>query len=162
MARRTPPRPFTTMSYTYPTSARSTSARCSSPVDRAASPWCGSSWAAPAAVRSLPRKARRTPAPGRPVKSMRLLTAAIVLLCGCGVRPAERLDVLFDSASDELHAGELAQALLAADRGIAVSTRRHDLAYEWKFRLLRCDLLLNNGRAEEVVNQLRGDMPSTP
>ena len=93
---------------------------------------------------------------------MRFLAAAIVLLCGCGIRPAERLDGLFDSASDDLRAGELAQALLAADRGIVAAARRQDLTYEWKFRLLRSDILLNSGRAEEVVNQLRGDAPSMP
>jgi len=93
---------------------------------------------------------------------MRFLAAAIVLLCGCGIRPAERLDGLFDAASDDLRAGELAQALLAADRGIVAAARRQDLTYEWKFRLLRSDVLLNSGRAEEVVNQLRGDAPSMP
>ena len=50
---------------------------------------------------------------------MRILLAAIVLLCGCGLRPAERLDVLFDAASDDLHAGELAKAQLAAEHGIS-------------------------------------------
>src|SRR6476661_3843490 len=136
MALLTPRRPFTTMSWKCRTSARSTSVRCSSRVTRAVSPWCGSSWAAPTAVKWRRRRGRRTPAPGRLVSSMRFLAAAIVLLCGCGIRPAERLDGLFDSASDDLRAGELAQALLAADRGIVAAARRQDLTYEWKFRLL--------------------------
>ena len=57
---------------------------------------------------------------------MRTLLAAILLLCGCGIRPAERLDGLFDAATDDLHTGELAKALLATDHGIAVSGSRHD------------------------------------
>jgi tetratricopeptide (TPR) repeat protein len=93
---------------------------------------------------------------------MRSLLAAVLLLCGCGLRPAERLDVLFDAASDDLHAGELAKAQLAAEHGIAVATSRHDLVHQAKFRLLRCDILLYSGRAGEVLNQLRDAVPPEP
>jgi CHAT domain-containing protein len=93
---------------------------------------------------------------------MRFLLAAILLLYGCGLRPVERLDVLFDAASDDLHAGELAKALLGADHGIAVAASRHDLVYQWKLRLLRCEILLYSGRAEEAANQLRDAVPPGP
>ena len=93
---------------------------------------------------------------------MRFPLAAVLLLCGCGLRPVERLDRLFDAASDDLHAGELAKAQLAAEHGISAATSRRDLAYQWKFRLLRCDILLNTRRAEEVLNQLRDDVPPGP
>jgi CHAT domain-containing protein len=93
---------------------------------------------------------------------MRFLLAATLLLCGCWLRPAERLDVLFAAASDDLHAGELAKAQLAAEHGISVATSRHDLVYQWKFRLLRCEVLLYGSRAEEVQNQLRDAVPQTP
>src|ERR1035437_813888 len=93
---------------------------------------------------------------------MRSLLAAILLLSGCGLRPVERLDVVFDAASDDLHAGELARAQLAAEHGISVAASRHDLVYQWKFRLLRCEILLNSRRAEEVLNQLRDAVPPTP
>src|SRR5664279_5802733 len=93
---------------------------------------------------------------------MRALLAVVLLLCGCGMRPAERLDALFDAASDDLHAGELAKAQLAAEHGISAAASRRDLVYQWKFRLLRCDILLYSGRAEEVLNQLRDDMPPAP
>src|SRR5450756_1705209 len=93
---------------------------------------------------------------------MRLLLAASLLLSGCALGPGERLDALFDAASDDLHAGELAKAQLAAERGIAVAAFRRDLVYQWKFRLLRCDILLYSGRAEEVLNQLRDDVPPAP
>lgn len=93
---------------------------------------------------------------------MRFVPAAILLLYGCGPRPADRLDALFGAASDDFRAGELAKAQLTADRGISVAASRHDLVYQWKFRLLRCDILLNSSRAEEVLNQLHGDVPSAP
>src|SRR5215467_15082416 len=93
---------------------------------------------------------------------MRALLAVILLLCGCGLRPAERLDLLFDAASDDLHAGELAKALLAAGHMIEVANSRHDVVYQWKGRLLRCEVLLYSQRAEEVLNQLRDALPQTP
>src|SRR5215471_5866685 len=92
---------------------------------------------------------------------MRLVLAAILLCCGCGPRPAERLDALWAAASDDLHAGELSRALSATDHGIALATERSDLVYQWKFRLLRCDILLYSGRTEEVPNQLLDEVPST-
>src|ERR1035438_6234716 len=93
---------------------------------------------------------------------MRFLLAAILLLSGCGLRPAERLDALFDAASNDLRAGELAKAQLAAEHGIAVAASRRDAVYQWKFRLLRCEVLLYSSRAEEVLNQLRDDVPQVP
>src|ERR1035441_1282537 len=92
---------------------------------------------------------------------MRALMAAVLLLCGCGRRPEERLEALFDAASDDFHAGELAKAQLAAEHGISVAASRRDFLYQWKFRLLRCDILLNSRRAEEVLNQL-GALPPAP
>ena len=99
---------------------------------------------------------------GLPISSMRCVLAAVLVLYGCGLRPVERLDVLFDAASDDFRAGELAKAQLAAERGIAVAASRRDLVFQWKFRLLRCDILLNSRRAEEVLNQLRDDVPPAP
>ncbi len=93
---------------------------------------------------------------------MRFVVAAILLLYGCGLRPAERLDALFDAASEDFHAGELARAQLAAEHGISVSASRHDVAYQWRFRLLRCDILLDSGRVEEVLNQLHDAVPPEP
>jgi CHAT domain-containing protein/Tfp pilus assembly protein PilF len=93
---------------------------------------------------------------------MRSLLAATLLLCGCGPRPAERLDVLFEATSHDLRAGELAKAQLAAEHGISVAASRHDLANQWRFLLLRCDVLLKSRRAEEVLNQLHDAMPPAP
>src|ERR1035437_8671087 len=162
MAIRTPRRRFTATSCTCRTSAKSILARCSSPANRAASPWCASSWAATMAGKSPPRKGRATVGAGLPFSSMRFLLAGILFLYGCGLRPAERLDALFEAASDDFHAGELAKAQLAAEHGIAVAASRGDLVYQAKFRLLRCDILLNSRRAEEVLNQLHDPLPPAP
>jgi CHAT domain-containing protein len=83
-------------------------------------------------------------------------------MCSCGPRTAERLDLLLDAATGDLHASELANALLAADHVIAVAASRHDAVYQWKGRLLRCEILLYSHRAEEVLNQLRETVPPTP
>ena len=93
---------------------------------------------------------------------MRTLLAAILLFCGCGITPTERLDRLYDAATDDLHTGELAKALLAADHGIALAGSRHDLVYQWKYRLLRCEIMLHSRRAEEVLNQLGDALPPAP
>jgi CHAT domain-containing protein len=93
---------------------------------------------------------------------MRFVLAAILLSCGCGPRVAERLDAQFDAAVDDLHAGELAKAQSSAEHGIAVAASRGDLLNQWKFRLLRCEILLYGGRAAEVLNQLRDAVPAAP
>src|SRR5260370_28518702 len=162
MASRTPRRPSTATSCGCRTSARSILARCSSPAHRDVSPWCASSWVATLVGKAPSGKANPTVIHGLRFSLMRFLLAAILLLYGCGIRPAERLDALFNAAAADLHAGELAKAQLAAEHGIAVAASRRDLVYQWKFRLLRCEILLYGSRAEEVLNQLRDNVPPTP
>src|SRR5258708_5663802 len=131
MASRTPRRPFTATWCACQTSARSILARCSSPPHRDVSPWCASNWAAPLVGKWSLRKANPMVIRGLPFSLMRFLLAATLLLYGCGIKPAERLDALFDAAAADLHAGELAKAQLAAEHGIAVAASRRDLVYQW-------------------------------
>ncbi len=91
----------------------------------------------------------------------RLTALALILLGGCSIS-AERLDALFDGARDELHAGELAEAQLAAEHGLSVANARRDQFFQWKFRLLRAEILLNIRRAEDVVAQLDQPVPAGP
>ena len=93
---------------------------------------------------------------------MRVVLAALLCLTGCSFRPVERLDTLFDAASREVRAGEPAKAQLIAERGMALAASRHDAVAEWNFRLLRWEILLQGGRAEEVINQVRAVMPAGP
>ena len=92
---------------------------------------------------------------------MRWLAACLVLLCGCGLSPSERLDTLFNGARADLRAGELAKAQMAAERGVSLAGTRGDAIFQWRFRLLRCEILLNNGRAEEVLAQAEDAMPQS-
>lgn len=92
---------------------------------------------------------------------MRWLAACLVLLCGCGLSPSERLDTLFDAARADLRAGELAKAQMAAERGVSLAGTRGDAIFQWRFRLLHCEILLNNGRAEEVLAQAEDAMPQS-
>ena len=108
------------------------------------------------------RKVKPTVTASLPDSPVSFLLAAILLVQGCGFRTAERLDLAFEAASDDLRAGELAKAQLAAEHGMAMARSRHDLVYQWKFRLLRCDVLLYSNRAEEALNQLREEMPPAP
>ncbi len=180
MGLRTPRPPFTTTWCGFPTSAKSTSAKCSSRVTRAASPWCASNWAAQMAVKWPPPRAKTaTAAPGvipcpvswlkrrrdrvawvSPILCWPTILASVLLLPSAGTAPTAKLDVLFTAATDDLHAAELAKAQLAAEHGIDVAAARHDLVYQWKFRLLRAEILLNGGRPEEV--QLHDTVPPGP
>jgi CHAT domain-containing protein/Tfp pilus assembly protein PilF len=93
-----------------------------------------------------------------------LRAAAIALLLfSFSCTPGARLDSLFEQARTDLWAGDLGKALSESDRGIALASERRDQVYQWKFRLLRCETLLNSSRAEEVLRQLVGpDDPPQP
>jgi CHAT domain-containing protein/lipopolysaccharide biosynthesis regulator YciM len=84
-----------------------------------------------------------------------------LLLVACSA-PTENPTRLFDAARADLQAGELARAEATAERGLAVSANQHDLLLEWKFRLLRSEILLSNGRAEVALAQLGDVMPQSP
>jgi CHAT domain-containing protein/tetratricopeptide (TPR) repeat protein len=92
---------------------------------------------------------------------MRILLAA-VLLFSTGA-PRERLDALFDATSVDFRAGELPKAQLETEHGMALAAARGDALSQWKFRLLRCDiLLLDASHAGEVAQQLDEGTPNSP
>src|ERR1017187_7349257 len=76
--------------------------------------------------------------------------------------PARQATATTRRRTDDLHAGELAKAQSGAEHGIAVASLRGELLNQWKFRLLRCEILLYGGRAGEVLNQLRDAVPAAP
>ena len=88
--------------------------------------------------------------------------AVFVVLCGCSLKPPERLDALFSSARTNLHAGELAKAEIEAGRGISLAEGRKDAVYLWRFRLLRAEVMLYHLRAEEVLANLSEPVPAGP
>jgi CHAT domain-containing protein len=93
---------------------------------------------------------------------MRRLAALILLLCGCSLRQGERLDLLFDASRADFRAGEFTKAQAGSERGVALAIAQRDLVYQWKFRLLRAEILLYTERAEEVLNQLAEPVPASP
>jgi len=90
-----------------------------------------------------------------------LAVAAVLWLVACST-PAENLARLFAGARTDLEAGELTKAEAAAEHGLAVSAARDDLFFQWKFRLLRSEILLSSGRAEVALAQLADAMPQAP
>jgi CHAT domain-containing protein len=93
---------------------------------------------------------------------MRQLAAISLLFCGCSFKPPEQLDTLFEAANAGLRAGELVRAQTECDRGMSVAADRHDLVFQWKFRLLRAQTMLNSQRAEEVLDRLKDPVPQGP
>ena len=93
---------------------------------------------------------------------MRLAALALILLCGCSPTGTQSLDTMFERARGELRAGELAKAQLSAEQGLSAAESRHDAFFQWKFRLLRAEILLNSKRAEDVVAQLGESVPQGP
>jgi CHAT domain-containing protein len=91
---------------------------------------------------------------------MRWLVASFLLLGGCVFRPAERLDALFANAQADLQGGNLAKARAESELGVSLAEERREAVFRWKFVLLRAEILLNSGRAEEVLRQLATEIPS--
>src|SRR5215471_20804566 len=114
------------------------------------------------AVKCPRATARRTERRSLPQADRMRWAAAFLILCGCSWKPQERLDLLFDSARDNLYTGELDRAQREAERGLQLAVQRHEPVFAWRFRLLRGQILLNSKRAEEVLRQLAEPLPAEP
>ena len=88
--------------------------------------------------------------------------AALVLLSGCSVRAPERLESVFESAQVSLRSGELAQAQAQAEHGLQLAQNRGDKLAQWRFKLLRSEILIMSGRAEEVLARSAEQVPALP
>src|SRR5215471_7769892 len=93
---------------------------------------------------------------------MRWAAAAVLLLSSCSSDPGAHLDNLFEQARADLWQGELAKAEAESERGLVLAGERHNLVSQWRFRLLRSEILLNRRRAEEVLIQLDDPALSGP
>ena len=102
------------------------------------------------------------PNPGaRAEKQKGWAAALLLLLAGCSA-PSENPTQLLAAARADLQGGELARAEATAEHGLALSANRRDLFFQWKFRLLRSEILLNSARAEVALAQLGDAMPQSP
>jgi CHAT domain-containing protein len=91
---------------------------------------------------------------------MRLAALALVLLCGCSRTVAPPFSALFEKARGEFRAGDLTKAQLSAEQGLAAAGTRGDAFFQWKFRLLRAEILLNTKRTDLAVAELGEAMPA--
>lgn len=89
------------------------------------------------------------------------LAAAALLLSACSFDRSREIAGLLASAQDDLRRGELAKGTAASERGLALASGRDGVA-EWKFRLLRCEMLLMSHAGAEVLPELRKPLPQAP
>src|SRR5689334_12756042 len=80
---------------------------------------------------------------------------------GCTQKPAENLGDLHRQLKSLVEAGDYVHASEMADHGSDVAVRRHDPVFEWRFRLLKAEVLLANRRAEAALPVLDGELPAT-
>src|SRR5437899_2876435 len=77
---------------------------------------------------------------------MRLLTAALLLSAACSRRPPlpgpEPLGALYSAAEAAYHRGQMDTAAAQAERAQALAVSHQDPFFEWRFRLLRAEMLL--------------------
>jgi CHAT domain-containing protein len=93
---------------------------------------------------------------------MRWLGVAAILLAGCSKQAPERLDRLYQTAESDVRAGEMYRAQTETDRGLALAVERRDPLFQWRFRLLRAEILLFSRRAEPVLADLSEPIPDAP
>jgi CHAT domain-containing protein len=90
-----------------------------------------------------------------------LAAAFFLLLAACSAR-TENLAQLLAAARADFRTGELTKAEATAEHGLALSANRRDLLFQWQFRLLRSDILLNNSRPEVALALLGDPIPQSP
>src|SRR5262249_5935166 len=86
---------------------------------------------------------------------------AAILAAGCSGTP-ERLDQLFAVAEADVRAGEMFRAQAEIEHGLSLAAERHDVLFQWRFRLLRAEVLLFSRRAEPVLADMEEPMPPGP
>jgi CHAT domain-containing protein/tetratricopeptide (TPR) repeat protein len=91
------------------------------------------------------------------------LAAILAVCCACrpGPPPAQPADLLA-AGVDQLHHGDLSQALDSAVRGIDLTRGDPASAVAWRLRLLRAEILLLQRRPADAVPPLRERLPDTP
>jgi CHAT domain-containing protein len=88
--------------------------------------------------------------------------ALLLILFGCSVKPKQGLDTLYHQARDHLQTGDLQKALDETASGISAATNQHDPKQQWRFRLLRCEVLAMKHQARDMLAILAEPMPSDP
>ena len=82
-----------------------------------------------------------------------------MLANGCKSHPQPPLPALYEEAQSQLQFGEIDAALKAADQGFQ-RTHDNDPLWNYKFRILKAEALVGQGRASESLQSLETDPPS--
>ena len=93
---------------------------------------------------------------------MRRCSFSLLLLVGCS---AERrsLEELQRAGYQQLQAGDLTAAEAQADEGLRRAGERRDAPWEWRFQVLRAEVLGARGRNADVLTLLgRPERPGAP
>jgi CHAT domain-containing protein/tetratricopeptide (TPR) repeat protein len=80
-----------------------------------------------------------------------------VLWCGC--RSHFRPEILYSDAHHKLLQGLFEEALQEADRGYHTAEGK-DLSWAWKFRILKAEAYLRQGKSKEALDLLSEDPPA--
>jgi CHAT domain-containing protein/tetratricopeptide (TPR) repeat protein len=93
--------------------------------------------------------------------SRRFALLPILVVCGCSRRPSEPGDLYRES--DALRRrGVVLEAIEVADRGWRQWQSQPEAEWHWKFRLLKAELLLNQGRVAPARELLEADGKAPP
>src|SRR5262249_32264146 len=79
---------------------------------------------------------------------------AAMLLAGCMRNTSERLDRLYATAQAALLAADTSGVEASAKQGLGLARERGDRLFEWRFRLIRVEVLLLNGRAKPALARI--------
>jgi CHAT domain-containing protein len=92
------------------------------------------------------------------VRACAVFLLALVAACRSGPSEAE-LRRTFDAASLAFLRGELTDAQMLAERGIAQAGPRSDSEWSWRFRLLRGDVLISQRNLTDVRPVIQAPLP---
>ena len=84
----------------------------------------------------------------------------LLLLAACVRRPASDPDSVFRQATLLRERGDLQQALALTDRGLGQFENNTNPKWYWKFRLLKAEVLLTQGKISEASNLLQEPAPA--
>ena len=90
------------------------------------------------------------------------LLLAFLLLPACMRRAPFDADEAYGQAVLLRRRGDLRQALALADRGVAQFGNSRESEWFWKFRLLKAEVLLTQGKAADASKLLDGPLPAFP
>jgi CHAT domain-containing protein len=94
------------------------------------------------------------------VRRAALIGLLLLSSAACASRPAERLQLLYDSSTAQLWRGEMTDAATAARQGADLAARESAPAWSWRFRLLTAEIHLVGRDLPEAAALLAESPPA--